>query len=83
MADLHHADAHSDYVHGSQEISEQVSTFHAFVLLAKWGSLATAVVLLALVLWFGPGGTFIGGFVGPAILAVAGWWFLHERKDAH
>ena len=83
MADPHHADAHSDYVHGSQEISEQVSTFHVFVLLAKWGSLATAVVLLALVLWFGPGGNFFAGVIAPTVLAVAGWWFLHERPAAH
>ena len=27
MADPHHADAHDDYVRGSQEISEQESTF--------------------------------------------------------
>lgn len=83
MADPHHADAHSDYVHGSQEISEQVSTFHVFVLLAKWGSLAVAVVLLFLTLWFGPGGNFFTAVIAAGVLAVAGWWFLHERPAAH
>lgn len=83
MADPHPADAHHDYVRGSQEISEQVSTFHVFVMLAKWGSLATACVLLFLVMWFGPTGSFFAGLISAIVLAVAGWWFLHERKPAH
>ena len=83
MADPHHADDHHDYVRGTQEIGEQVSTFHVFVLLAKWGSLAMACVLLALTMWFMPNGSFLGGVIGAVVLAVAGWWFLRERKPAH
>ncbi|MDP1776979.1 MAG: aa3-type cytochrome c oxidase subunit IV, partial [Brevundimonas sp.] len=44
MADPHHAS--DDYVRGSQEISEQESTFDAFVGLTKWGSLIISATLL-------------------------------------
>jgi hypothetical protein len=83
MADPHTPAAHDAYVHGSQEINEQVSTFHAFVLLAKWGSLVTACILLFLVMWFAPNGSFFGGLIAAVVLGAAGWWFLHERKPAH
>jgi len=83
MADPHIADTHSDYVHGSQQISEQVSTFHAFVLLAKWGSLAIACLLLGLTMWFSPGGSLFAGLIAAVVLGFGGWWFLHERPSAH
>lgn len=80
MADPHHADAHDDYVRGSQEISEQVSTFDLFINLSKWGSLAIAAVLVFLVLWFQPGGSFFGGLITAAVVLVAGVWFLRKKK---
>ena len=79
MADPHHADAHDDYVRGSQEISEQASTFDLFVNLAKWGSLLTAATLVFLVLWFQPGGSFIGGAIAAIVLLVVGWFFLRSK----
>ena len=82
MADPHHADAHDDYVRGTQEISEQVSTFALFIGLAKWGSLLVAASLAFLVLWFQPGGSFIGGAIVAVVLLVAGWWFL-RKKPSH
>lgn len=81
MADPH---AHDDYVRGSQEISEQVSTFHLFMGMAKWGSLLIAAVLTFLTIWFMPGnGSFIGGAIAMVVMLVAGWFFLREKKSSH
>jgi hypothetical protein len=80
MADPHHADAHDDYVRGSQEIGEQVQTFHAFIGMAKWGSLILATLVLFLTLWFQPGGSFFGGAISAAMLAVAGFFLLKSNR---
>ena len=76
-------EAHDAYVHGSQEISEQVSTFDAFVGLAKWGSLIIAAILLFLTLWFQPGGSFIGGAIAAGVVLVAGFFLLKSSPEAH
>lgn len=81
MADPHPAtDAHDAYVRGSQEISEQNATFHLFIGLAKWGSLATAVAIAFLLIWFMPGGSFVGGFIAAAVLLVVGVFALRSKK---
>ena len=41
-----------DYHRGEMDIHEQVATYNAVMGMTKWGSLALAVALLALVLWF-------------------------------
>ena len=85
MADPHHApDAlgHDDYVRGSQRIDEQASTFSLFMGLAKWGSLLTAATLVFLVLWFQPGGSFIGGAITAVVVLVAGFFFLKSGKTS-
>ena len=78
MADPHHAP--DEYVHGSQEISEQESTFDAFVGLTKWGSLIISATLLFLTIWFQPGGSFIGGAIAAVVLLVAGFFILKSGK---
>jgi multisubunit Na+/H+ antiporter MnhB subunit len=84
MADPHHAsDAHDDYVRGSQHIDEQSATFTLFINLAKWGSLLIAVTLVFLVLWFQPGGSFIGGAITAAVVLIAGFFFLKSGKKSH
>jgi hypothetical protein len=84
MADPHHAsDAHDDYVRGSQHIDEQAETFTLFINLAKWGSLAVAVSILFLVLWFQPGGSFIAGAIAAFVLLVVGVFALRSKKKAH
>lgn len=83
-ADTKNADRDAEaYLRGSQEISEQASTWELFVSLTKWGSLATAVAVLFLTLWFMPGGGFLPGLVAAVALSVAGWWFLRSKPDAH
>ena len=81
MADPHHADAHDDYVRGSQEISEQESTFDLFMGLAKWGSLLIGVSVLFLVMWFQPGGSFIAGAISGFVLLVVGIFALRSKKS--
>ncbi|GAA0653861.1 aa3-type cytochrome c oxidase subunit IV [Brevundimonas lenta] len=82
MADPHHAsDAHDDYVRGSQEISEQVSTFHLFMNMAKYGSLAIAAALAFLVIWFMPHGSFFGGLITAVVMMVGGVWFLRPKSS--
>lgn len=83
MADLHQADSHDAYVRGSQEISEQASTFRAFISMAKWGSLWLAALLMFLVLWFQPGGSFIGGAIVAVVMLVLGYFALKSGKPAH
>lgn len=83
MADPHHAEAHDDYVRGSQEISEQAATFSLFMGLAKWASLLMGVVILFLVLWFQPGGSFIAGAIAAFVLLAIGVFALRTKKTAH
>lgn len=86
MADPHSSAPSADadaYVRGSQQIQEQVSTFHLFQGLAKWGSLATAVVLAMLTIWFMPGGGFVPAAGVAIVMAVAGFFFLRSGKSKH
>ncbi|WP_333591069.1 aa3-type cytochrome c oxidase subunit IV [Brevundimonas sp.] len=80
MAASKHTD---DYARGSQEISEQVSTWHLFLALAKWGSLIIGAVVLFLTLWFMPNGSFFSGFFAGAFMLAAGWFFLRSKPTSH
>lgn len=80
MAASKHTD---DYVRGSQEISEQVSTWHLFLGLAKWGSLILGALVLFLTLWFMPNGSFFAGAFAAFVMLAAGWFFLRSKPDAH
>ena len=82
MADQHADHAEHAYVHGSMEISEQVSTWHLFLFLAKWGSLAMAAVLLLLTVWFAVGAGFLAGAISALALCVVGFFALRS-KPAH
>ena len=89
MAEPHNpatADADADakaYVHGEMAINEQASTFDLFMAMTKWGSLAVAVLLVFLVMWFHPGGSFIAGLIGAVVLAVVGWFALKSKPQSH
>jgi len=80
MADPH-ASGDTSYQRGSQEISEQVSTFHLVMGLTKWGSLAIAAVLAFLTIWFMPGGNFFAGFVVAVAMIAVGVLALREKKS--
>ena len=82
MADQHADHAEHAYVHGSMEISEQVSTWHLFLFLAKWGSLLTAAILVLLTVWFAVGAGFLAGAISAVALSVIGFFALRS-KPAH
>lgn len=88
MADPHHATDAADhdaeaYQRGSMTIEEQTSTWHLVQNLLSWGSLSIAALLLFLVIWFQPGGSFIGGFLAGAVVFVAGFFFLKSGSKSH
>lgn len=79
----HSADHNHDYKHGAMDIQEQASTFHAFIGLAKWGSLALAATLFALVIWFCTPAGFIPGAIAAVVTTVGGILLLREKPGAH
>jgi hypothetical protein len=71
-----------DYHSGDQEIDEQVATFDAFGKMIKWGSLAIAVLLVMLVMWFCVPTGFFTGLGAGIVLAAVGIFFLREKPDS-
>lgn len=71
----------SEYHRGDMEIQEQVSTYHLFVSLAKWGSLTFAALLVFLVLWFCTATGFLGSAAVGGVIAVAGYFILREHGE--
>ena len=76
-------DAHHDYARGSQEISEQTSTYAAFMGMAKWGSLAVAVLLVFLTVAFMYGGNLLSGLISAVVLLVVGYFALKSKPASH
>ena len=72
----------SDYEHGHMDIRQNEASFHVFVLMAKWGSLAVAVLVLFATLWFCTDAGFWGGSIAAVILAVLGTLFLRAGGEA-
>ncbi len=70
----------SEYHRGEMDIAEQTATYHAVMGLTKWGSLALAVAILMLTLWFCTTAGFLGGLVPGVVLAAAGILLLREKK---
>lgn len=69
-----------DYNRGDMTIQEQARTYHVFLLMAKWGSLALAVGLIFLILWFCTNAGFLGGAVTAAVVLAAGIAVLRDRS---
>ena len=73
-----------DYHRGEMDIQEQAATYAAFGAMTKWGSLAIAVLLLMITLWFCTPAGFVGGLIPGIVLAVLGVVFLREKPaSAH
>lgn len=74
----------SDYHRGEMDIAEQVSTFHAFIGLMKWGALAIAVGVLFLTMIFCAHAGFFQAAGAALVVLVAGIFLLKEKpKAAH
>ena len=69
----------TDYHSGDQDITEQVATYQLFGGLSKWGSLAVAVLVTMLTLWFCLGAGFLGGAIPGAVLLALGLVFLRSK----
>lgn len=72
----------SDYHRGEMDIHEQAATYDFVMKLTKWGSLATTVAILMLVLWFCTDAGFVAGAVSGLVLTVLGIVLLREKKSA-
>ena len=72
----------ADYTHGDMDISEQSASFNLFVLFAKWGSLAVAVMVLWATLMFCTQTGFVGAVVAAALLLAAGVYLLREKPPS-
>lgn len=72
----------SSYHRGDMDIVEQKSTFHAFIGLSKWGSLAIATGLLFFTLLFCTAASFIQAAGAAAVVAVLGVLLLKEKKSS-
>ena len=70
----------SEYHRGEMDISQQQSTYELVMNLTKWGSLATAVAILFLTLWFCTPAGFMGALASSVVVAVAGIIFLRGGR---
>ncbi len=75
------AQSSTEYHHGDMPIAEQQASYQLFMGLTKWGSLALAVLILALTLWFCVGVGFFGGAIPAFVVLALGIWFLREKPS--
>ncbi len=75
------SEAVHEYHPGDQDIAEQRATFSVFGKMIKWGSLAIAVLLIALVMWFCVGAGFFSGLVSGAVVLTVGVFFLRSKPE--
>jgi len=66
----------SDYHRGDMDIHQQESTYDLVMSLTKWGSLAVAVAVLFLTLWFCTAAGFLGAVATALVAAVLGGFLL-------
>ncbi len=72
----------SHYTHGEMDIRQNQASFHVFVLMAKWGSLAVAVGVLFFTLLFCTEVGFLGAAIPALVVLVAGIALLREKRGA-
>lgn len=75
------AEPAADYHRGEMEITEQRSTFHAFIGLTKWGSLAIAVGLIFFTILFCTKLGFVHAAGAAIIVLIVGSLLLKEKKS--
>jgi hypothetical protein len=71
----------SDYHRGEMDISEQASTYDAFMVMTKWGSLAITVAITFFTLLFCTAAGFFGAAATAVVLTVAGIVLLRDKKS--
>lgn len=88
MADPHHTTDAADhdaeaYQHGTMPIAEQAKTWAMVKTMLEWGSLSIASILLFLVMWFQPNGSFFAGLIAAVVVFAAGFAFLKAGSKGH
>ena len=71
----------ADYHRGEMDVHEQASTYHAFLAVSKWGSLALASVLVALIVGFATKAGFVTGIIVGVVIAVIGYFALRSKRS--
>ena len=69
----------SDYHHGEMDIHAQQQTFVSVMTVSKWASLAIAVGVLFLTLWFCTAAGFLTALISAVALLAVGIFALRER----
>ena len=69
-----------DYHRGEMDIHEQTRTYHSFLVLTKWGSLALTVGVLFFSLIFAANVPFLGAAATSFVLLVVGIMVLRDKK---
>ena len=72
----------SEYHRGEMDIHEQTRTYHSFLVLTKWGSLALMVGLLFFSMMFAVRAGCVASAVSALALAVLGVVLLREKRNA-
>jgi hypothetical protein len=75
----HMAEPAGDYHRGEMDIHEQAGTYHAFLAVSKWFSLALGATLIFLVIWFCTKAGFLSGFVSGLVILILGVLALRSR----
>ena len=71
-----------DYHRGEMDIHEQAGTYHAFLAVSKWLSLAMAATLVFLVIWFCTKAGFLAGAITGLVIAAIGVFALRSKPKA-
>jgi hypothetical protein len=71
-----------DYHRGEMDIHEQATTYHAFLAVSKWGSLALAAVLVGLVVAFATNAGIVAGIVTAVVITAVGYFALRSKPEA-
>jgi hypothetical protein len=72
----------SDYHHGDQDASMNVSTYHAFIGLTKWGSLVISAALVVLTMWFCTDAGFGAALISGIVVLALGVVFLRVKSGS-
>jgi hypothetical protein len=72
----------SEYHRGDQDASMNVSTYHGFIGLTKWGSLVISVGLVMLTMWFCTDAGFGAGLISGGVLLALGIVFLRSKSGS-
>ena len=74
--------SHTEYHRGEMDIHEQSRTYHSFLVLSKWGSLAIIVGVLFFALIFAAGVPFLGAGATSFVVLVVGILALRDKKTS-